>query len=66
MIKSHQPEAWHDGLTQLEAFEDHPQATMWKDFFLLVLFMGLRRMEADSLSWKDVYFKAKTFTVHDN
>lgn len=38
---------------------------MWKDYFLLILFTGLRRMEAASLRWNYVDFKAKTFTVQD-
>jgi integrase len=45
--------------------EDYPQAMMWRDYFLLILFTGLRRMEAASLPWKDIDFKARTFTVQD-
>lgn len=65
VIKSHQIAAWHEGLTRLGEQDDYPQAMMWKDYFLLILFTGLRRMEAASLRWTDVDFKAKTFTVQD-
>ena len=65
MIKNHQLIAWHEGLTKLGEQEDYPQAIMWKDYFLLILFTGLRRMEAASLRWPDIDFKAKTFTVQD-
>lgn len=65
VIKNHQLSAWHEGLTRLGEQDDYPQAMMWKDYFLLILFTGLRRMEAASLNWSDVDFKAKTFTVQD-
>lgn len=65
VIKNHQLIAWYEGLTKLGEQEDYPQAMMWKDYFLLILFTGLRRMEAASLRWSDLDFKAKTFTVQD-
>ncbi|MDP3267859.1 MAG: integrase arm-type DNA-binding domain-containing protein [Legionella sp.] len=65
VIKSHQLTEWHEGLMRLAEQEDYPQAMMWRDYFLLILFTGLRRMEAASLPWKDIDFKARTFTVQD-
>lgn len=65
VIKSHQLAEWHEGLMRLTEQEDYPQAMMWRDYFLLILFTGLRRMEAASLPWKDIDFKARTFTVQD-
>lgn len=65
VIKSHQLAEWHEGLMLLTEQEDYPQAMMWRDYFLLILFTGLRRMEAASLPWKDIDFKARTFTVQD-
>ncbi|RJT67751.1 DUF4102 domain-containing protein [Legionella taurinensis] len=65
VIKSHQLAEWHEGLMLLAEQEDYPQAMMWRDYFLLILFTGLRRMEAASLPWKDIDFKARTFTVQD-
>lgn len=65
MVKGHQLAAWYQGLQKLADEEDYSQASMWKDYFLLILFTGLRRMEAASLCWKDIDFKDKTFTVQD-
>ncbi|KTD67568.1 tyrosine-type recombinase/integrase [Legionella shakespearei] len=65
MIKSHQLAVWCEGLERLGTQEDYPQAMMWKDYFLLILFTGLRRMEAASLCWADIDFKAKTFTIQN-
>lgn len=65
VIKSHQLAEWHEGLTKLAEQEDYSQAMMWCDYFLLILFTGLRRMEAASLTWKDIDFKARTLTIQD-
>jgi hypothetical protein len=40
VIKNHQLSAWHEGLTRLGEQDDYPQAMMWKDYFLLILFIG--------------------------
>ena len=36
-----------------------------RDYLQFLILTGLRRREATSLSWKDVDFKSKTFTVRD-
>jgi integrase len=38
---------------------------MWRDYFLLILFTGMRRVEAASLRWKNVDMQLKTFTLQD-
>lgn len=54
--------------TELPKFFDvlgkHVSGTM-RDFFLLLLFSGLRRVEAASLSWEQVDFNEKTLTILD-
>lgn len=40
-------------------------AEMWQDYFLLILFTGMRRSEAATLKWVDVDLKAKTMTLQD-
>lgn len=65
VIKCHQLAQWHIGLMKLTEQEDYSQAMMWRDYFLLILFTGLRRMEAASLPWKDIDFKSRTLTVQD-
>ena len=37
----------------------------YRDFFLVLLFTGMRRAEAASMRWADVDFKDKTFTIPD-
>ena len=36
-----------------------------QDYFLLILFTGLRRSEAATMKWEDVDLLGRTFTVHD-
>jgi integrase len=47
--------AWYQAVTEY----DNPKG---RDFMLLVLFTGLRKMEAATLQWSDIDFKAKTYT----
>ena len=65
VIKAHQLNDWQSGLNQLVEYDHYPQAMMWRDYFLLILFTGMRRMEAASILWKDIDFKSKTFTLLD-
>ena len=65
VIKNYQLAEWYAGLELFTTQEEYQQAIMWKDYFLLILFTGMRRMEAASLCWDDIDFKSKTFTVQD-
>lgn len=65
VIKRHQLADWYRGLMSFSEYLPSNNASMWQDYFLLVLFTGLRRHEAASLRWADVDLKAKTFTLHD-
>lgn len=65
VIKSHQLADWYAGLEKFIEQEDYQKASMWKDYFLLILFTGMRRMEVASLCWENIDFKSRTFTVHD-
>lgn len=55
-IKPHQLKAWWGGVHALEN-------DTFRDFFILLIFTGMRRSEATSLKWADIDFKDKTFTV---
>lgn len=55
-IKPHELKAWWDAVHALEN-------DTYRDFFLLLLFTGLRRSEAASLKWTDIDFKDRTFTI---
>src|SRR3990167_1958081 len=65
VIKSHQLARWYKGLMRLKEWQSINDTEMWQDYFLFVLFTGLRRQEAASLSWETVDMKAKTFTLQD-
>jgi len=47
--------AWHKGISDY----NNPKG---RDYMLLLLYTGLRKMEAARLKWPDIDFKAKTFT----
>lgn len=65
VIKNHQLADWYKGLMRLSEFYSPDVASMWQDYFLLVVMSGIRRNEANSLAWCHVDFAAKTFTLHD-
>lgn len=50
--------AWWDGVHGLEN-------DTYRDFFLLLLFTGLRRGEAARIKWADVNFRERSFTIED-
>ncbi len=57
-IKPHDLKKWWQAVQDLEN-------DTYRDFFLLMLFTGLRRGEAQKLCWRDIDFRDKTFTVTD-
>jgi integrase len=57
-IKPHDLKKWWQAVQALEN-------DTYRDFFLLMLFTGLRRGEAQRLCWDDIDFIDKTFTVTD-
>ena len=65
VIKRHELAVWYEGLQQLSHRYDANQVEIMKDYFLLVLFTGLRREEAMRLRWESVDLKAKTLTILD-
>lgn len=58
IIKAHDLPAWYQGIMRLEP-------DMLKDYFLLILFTGLRRQEAASLRWNQIDLQDKTMTIID-
>ncbi len=65
VIKPYQLADWHQGLTRLIEQEEYRNAILWRDYFLLLLFTGMRKTEAASLRWQDVDLKLKTITLLD-
>jgi len=65
VIKPHQLADWYNGLTRLVEKEAYRNALLWHDYFLLLLFTGMRKTEAASLRWEDIDLKYKTITLQD-
>ncbi|MGB4107835.1 MAG: tyrosine-type recombinase/integrase [Alphaproteobacteria bacterium] len=57
-IKPHDLKKWWDAVYALEN-------DTYRDFFLMLLFTGLRRGEASRLRWTDIDFKGRSLTVSD-
>ena len=57
-IKPHQLKKWWEAVHALEN-------DTYRDFFLLMLFTGLRRGEAQKIRWEDIDFDDKTLTITD-
>lgn len=58
LIKNSDLPAWYRGVMGLEH-------TIARDYFLFLLFTGLRRREAATLQWRQVDFQERCFTVVD-
>lgn len=65
VIKTHQLADWYRGIMQLVEGESYRNALLWHDYFLLLLFTGMRKTEAASLRWQDIDLKAKTLSLQD-
>lgn len=65
VIKAHQLADWYQGITRLVEEEAYRNARLWRDYFLLLLFTGMRKTEASSLRWDDIDLKSKTITLQD-
>ena len=65
VIKSHQLADWYNGVIRLVEGELYRNALLWHDYFLLLLFTGMRKTEAGSLRWEDIDLKSKTLTLQD-
>jgi integrase len=65
VIKPHQLADWYQGVIQLVEGEAYRNALLWHDYFLLLIFTGMRKTEAGSLRWEDIDLKAKTITLQD-
>lgn len=58
VLKDHQLREWFEAVNELER-------PMVRDFFLFLLFTGLRKLEAAKLKWSDVDFQGKTVHIVD-
>ncbi|HHF7348592.1 TPA: tyrosine-type recombinase/integrase [Legionella feeleii] len=65
VIKPHQLADWYKAVIVLVETDNYRNALLWHDYFLLLLFTGMRKMEAASLRWDDIDLKSKTITLQD-
>lgn len=65
VIKPHQLYDWYKAIIVLVETDNYRNALLWHDYFLLLLFTGMRKMEAASLCWENVDLKSKTITLQD-
>ncbi|MFO9088669.1 integrase family protein [Legionella pneumophila serogroup 1] len=65
VIKPHQLADWYKAVIVLVETDNYRNALLWHDYFLLLLFTGMRKMEAASLHWEDIDLKSKTITLQD-
>jgi integrase len=65
VIKPHQLADWYKGITQLVEREAYRNSLLWHDYFLLLLFTGMRKTEVSSFRWEDIDLKSKTITLQD-
>jgi integrase len=65
VIKSHKLPAWYEAVIQVRDERSTGKSAALRDYFLLIIFTGLRREEAARLTWDQVDLKAKTLTIAD-
>lgn len=67
-IQSHQLKSWWDAVYTLKCDPNNKHSQdkeTIRDYLLLLLFTGLRREEALTLTWENIDFAARTLTVKD-
>jgi integrase len=65
IIKTHDLPAWFKAVMEVKDERSTGKSSILRDYFLLLLFTGLRRQEAIELTWDRVDFKAKTISISD-
>ncbi|MCC8997776.1 MAG: integrase family protein [Nitrosomonas sp.] len=65
VIKPHQLPLWYEAVMSLKQYQISNQSAMVADYFLFLLFTGLRRQEAATLKWSDIDLDDRSFTLTD-
>lgn len=65
VIKTHDLPAWYKAVLEVKDERSTGKSSILRDYFLLLLFTGLRREEAVQLTWDRVDFKSKVITISD-
>lgn len=62
---THDLPAWYQAVIEVKDERSTGKSSILRDYFLLLLFTGLRRQEAIELTWDRIDFRAKTLTIKD-
>ncbi len=65
VIKTHELPDWYKAVMEVKDERRTGKSSILRDYFLLLLFTGLRRQEAIELTWDRVDLKGKTITIND-
>jgi integrase len=65
IVAIHQLPAWYKAVAGLTDILNPEAAATTRDWLLLLVFTGLRRMEAAALTWDRVNFVGKTLTINE-
>jgi integrase len=65
VIKSYQFGPWYKSVAGLRALKSNADVDSIRDYLLFLAFTGLRKEEAAGLTWPNVDFRDRTFTVLD-
>lgn len=65
VIKPHELRPWYEAVMGLPDTHPGERAETIRDYLLLLLFTGLRKVEGASLEWSDVDLIGHTLTIHD-
>lgn len=65
IVTIHQLPAWYKAVSELSDVLNPEAAATTRDWLLLLMFTGLRRMEGATLTWDRVDFVGKTLTVSE-
>jgi len=65
VLKAHQLHGWFNAVLQLKNNEASQDRETLRDYFLVILFLGLRRGEAANMRFEHVDLKARTVTIPD-
>jgi len=67
MVKEYNLKEWYEGIMKLPEHDKNlakaNSSEVARDFFIFILFTGMRRNEVLTLKWEDIDLKDKTFTV---
>ncbi|MDD2770207.1 MAG: integrase arm-type DNA-binding domain-containing protein [Methylococcus sp.] len=65
VIKPHQLADWYKAVKSLKDDQLHASSALIADYLMFILFTGLRKQEAASLTWEAVDLQHRTLTVTD-